>query len=250
MLIVTYHAVAERSSPVSVTSRTLEIELRALRDAGFRFVSLDQCADWLEGGEALPERTAAVTFDDGYASVATEAVPILERLAVPATVYIISGRIGADNAWPDQWRSVPRLPLADVDQIRAMAARGLTIGAHSWSHPLLPGLDEEQLQQEVVGAAARLESLLDRPVRHFAYPYGCRGPREIRAVAGRYRTAVTAEPRLVAEGDSRHELPRLDAHDLQLAIALGCLANDGLRPYLAVRRFARRVRRFVERSPS
>ena len=56
VLIVTYHDIAESASAVTVTPRQLTNDLEALATAGFTWVSLDRCADWLAGTITLPPR--------------------------------------------------------------------------------------------------------------------------------------------------------------------------------------------------
>lgn len=53
-------------------------------------VPLSRIARWLEGKAVLPEGAVAVTFDDGYRNVLTNAVPVLNRLEIPASVYVVS----------------------------------------------------------------------------------------------------------------------------------------------------------------
>jgi peptidoglycan/xylan/chitin deacetylase (PgdA/CDA1 family) len=247
VLIVTYHAVAGPSSPVCCPPAQLDADLAALANGGFTFVSLDQCADWLAGGPALPDRAVAITFDDAYASVVTDGLPILTRWRVPAAIFVIGARIGGDNRWPGQWASIPSMPLSTLRELQEAVAAGVSIGSHAWSHPVLPELDRKALQEEVVESAGRLEELLGTPVRHFAYPYGIRGAREIDAARTAYRTAVNAQPRSVGPGDNPHDLSRIDCHDLRVAIRLGLLDRAAIDPYLAVRRGLRQVRRLGER---
>lgn len=247
MLIVTYHAIGERSSPVVSTVAQLEADLTGLIEAGFRLVSLDDCAAWLAGRCELPARCGAVTFDDGYTSVVLDALPVLERLSVPTTVFVIGARIGTDNQWPGQWRSVPRMPLADAAQIRDLLAAGVAIGSHTWSHPDLPCLDEESLRAEICDSADRLEQVFAQPIRHFAYPYGHRSEREIAMARTRYRTAVNAQPGLVARGADPHDLNRVDCQDLRIARKLRLNDPPLLAPYLTARSRLRRVRRRIDR---
>jgi peptidoglycan/xylan/chitin deacetylase (PgdA/CDA1 family) len=91
-------------------------------------------------------------------------------------------------------------PLA-WDQVRALASSGVEFGAHTKTHPILSALtDPEELQDEIAGSKARIESELDRPVLHFCYPNGKIrdiGPAAVETVrAAGMRTAVTAEPGL------------------------------------------------------
>ena len=242
MLVVTYHAIGTPASRVVAPLQRLEADLSSLIDAGYTLVSLDACADWLEGRIVSPPRTAVVTFDDGYASVATIALPVLQRFGVPATVFVVGGRIGLDNRWPGQPAWVPCLPLIDAHMLRDLVESGVTIGSHTWSHPHLPALDDRALDDEVVAAADRLEQLAEVPVRHLAYPYGHCGSREMVRAQSRFRTAVTSVCRTVDRHSNPYALGRIDAHDLYVAAKLNLLASAALTPYLAARRGLRALR--------
>lgn len=58
------------------------------------------------------------------------------------------------------------------DQVRALRAAGMTIGAHTCSHPILSSLDLSGARREIEAGKARLEAILGEPVRLFAYPNG------------------------------------------------------------------------------
>jgi peptidoglycan/xylan/chitin deacetylase (PgdA/CDA1 family) len=247
VLIVTYHAIASPSSPVCCPPAQLEADLETLAHAGFTFVSLDECADWLSGAKPLPPRSIAVTFDDAYANVVSDGLPILLRFRVPATIFAIVGRLGGDNQWPGQWRSIRHMPLASAQHLQELAAAGMTIGSHSLSHPALTAIDAGGLHRELEESADQLEQILRTAVRHFAYPYGIRGAREVAAVRRRFRTAVNATPGLVSAGANPYDLCRIDCHDLRLAARLKWFDSSTLGPYLAARRGLRRVRRATER---
>jgi peptidoglycan/xylan/chitin deacetylase (PgdA/CDA1 family) len=62
-----------------------------------------------------------------------------------------------------------------LDQLRAMAAAGVELGAHTRRHADLGAiLDERQLHDEIAGSKRDLEDIIDRAVRYFAFPYGMR----------------------------------------------------------------------------
>ena len=133
------------------------------------------------------------------------------------------------------------MPLADAGALRELVSAGADIGAHSWSHPRLPALPADALAEETVGAADRLEQLVGQPVRHFAYPYGLYGAREVGVVAARFDLALTASCRRVTRGAPPSEIGRLDAHDLHLAARWRLLDSSSLDGYLAARRAVRRL---------
>jgi peptidoglycan/xylan/chitin deacetylase (PgdA/CDA1 family) len=69
----------------------------------YRFVTLGAIESWLSGGDPPPERAVAVTFDDGYRNVLTQAAPVLRDVGAPATVFVttdfvVKGRM----LWPDR----------------------------------------------------------------------------------------------------------------------------------------------------
>ena len=102
------------------------------------------------------------------------------------------------------------------DEIRLMAKHPLaTIGAHTLNHYNLLKLPEDDARREIVESRIRIEGELNRPVRHFAYPYGNRdaaGPREFAlARAAGYDTAVVTRlgPVELAHAQHLHALPRI-----------------------------------------
>ncbi|MEZ2148183.1 polysaccharide deacetylase family protein [Bradyrhizobium sp. DN5] len=102
------------------------------------------------------------------------------------------------------------------DEVKRLAADPLvTIGAHSISHSNLAKQAAEIATQEMAMSRARIEQALERPVLHFAYPYGDReaaGEREFAlAAAAGFKTAVTTRPGMLFADNAGHmtALPRV-----------------------------------------
>ena len=102
------------------------------------------------------------------------------------------------------------------DELRQFADDPLvTIGAHTISHCNLARQAEHAALDELATSRARIEAELQRPVKHFAYPYGDRmaaGPREFAlARAAGFKTAVTTRPGMIFPGCADHltALPRV-----------------------------------------
>jgi len=102
----------------------------------------------------------------------------------------------------------------DEGALQSLACHPLAnIGAHSQSHRALSILGDVEVKQEMVQNKRFLEVLLDRPVGHFAYPYGIFGDREVAlAAATGFQTAVTTESEFVSQrhGMAPHQLPRIE----------------------------------------
>ncbi len=65
-----------------------------------------------------------------------------------------------------------RFALMNGNEVRQLASAGMTMGAHTLSHPILSQLPPEQARAEVIESRSRLEALLEREVWAFAYPFG------------------------------------------------------------------------------
>jgi peptidoglycan/xylan/chitin deacetylase (PgdA/CDA1 family) len=96
-------------------------------------------------------------------------------------------------------------------ELRALsAAKGIDIGAHSVTHPLLSGKPSDFQQPEIAGAKAALEATLGLPVPQFAYPYGMHDDISVRAVVSAgFSGACTTRHARCTSGDARWTLPRM-----------------------------------------
>lgn len=168
--VLMYHSVSPSTEPdpyaLRVHPERFADQLRTLSRLGLRGVSLGELLRARAQGRG--GRMVALTFDDGYVDFCTEALPLLRRYGMTATVYVVAGRLAGQNDWDDG----PRLDLLDADQVRAVAAAGHEIGSHSLTHPHLAGLDPARLREETATSKQVLEEVLGGPVPGFCYPYG------------------------------------------------------------------------------
>jgi peptidoglycan/xylan/chitin deacetylase (PgdA/CDA1 family) len=91
--ILMYHSVCEDPREVEsslgrmVHSRSVFAQQMETLAKDFHPVSLDSVLRFVKGEEDLSDRAVAVTFDDGYRDNFEVALPILERLGIPAAFY-------------------------------------------------------------------------------------------------------------------------------------------------------------------
>jgi peptidoglycan/xylan/chitin deacetylase (PgdA/CDA1 family) len=141
-----------------------------------RVLSLDAYLRYRREHRLPPARSVVVTIDDGYRDVRTVAYPILRRLGIPATIFLVSGALGGANAW-DRSGELAGRPVLSREDARVMRTGGIAYGAHTRTHPHLPALPSERLRDEVVDGRRELEQAIGEPVPVFAYPYGERDAR-------------------------------------------------------------------------
>ena len=169
-VILQYHFISTSIPPVTSTSpEDFRRHMDYLADNGFTILPLEEIIASVRTGEALPDYTAAITFDDGYLSVYTEAFPLLAERNWPFTVFVTTGLL----------ESNPNL-YASWDQIREMAAAGATIANHTMTHPYflerLQGETESawrnRIRDEILLAEAGILEETGQSHRLLAYPYG------------------------------------------------------------------------------
>ena len=296
LLVLCYHRVFERTDPMytgDVNADEFVGQMRALLKY-FKPIQLGDAVNHLMAG-TLPASAVSVTFDDGYADNYNVALPILEDLGIPATVFVASGFVDGGRMWNDTvvealrrsesnyfdatdlglgklpTRSISekadsalrlilrlrRMPGEERDaraaiigqeseadlpqnlmltsrQLQEMHERGVEIGAHTVSHPILSRIDADTARKEIEHCKATLERLTGAEVCGFAYPNGKPGVdyehSHVRFVAeAGFNYAVSTARGTAAIADERYEIPRLDPWDKAPSRFIARLMREFLR---------------------
>jgi peptidoglycan/xylan/chitin deacetylase (PgdA/CDA1 family) len=196
-----YYFMATRERRLAVEGRTLDLDGRPARHAAFAAtIARIKSAGKVRGRELFRE---------------------------------VEARLGVTDIAP------LRQSLMTWEQIAEMGRSGMTIGAHTLTHPNLPGLPASEAEAEIVGSRALVEERIQGPVRHFAYPNG-RGVshfndvvRDLVVKAG-FLSSVTSIDGPVYPGDDVFTLRRLGVY--RKHAELSRLALDVERARLAGRR--------------
>jgi peptidoglycan/xylan/chitin deacetylase (PgdA/CDA1 family) len=171
MVVLLFHRVTDiiPEDGLTVSTRRFRNVCRLLQ-RNFRVVPLGEVFRRLRGGEPMPRRTIAITFDDSYQDNLA-AARVLAEHGLPATFFIPTGLIGTERVF-DWDRGLPRMPNLTWDDVRAMARMGFEIGSHTITHANLGAVSREQVRTEVLVSKATIEERIGQPVRWFAYPFG------------------------------------------------------------------------------
>ncbi|MDQ5820872.1 MAG: polysaccharide deacetylase family protein, partial [Actinomycetota bacterium] len=169
-LILTYHAVGQGPAPLFVDRALLAAQLDCIAESGGCVLTVAALADALRAG-TLPARAAAITFDDGFASVA-DAAPLLAERGFPATVFCVADHVGRRSDWASQPPWAPRLPLLGAAELRELVRAGWEVGSHGLGHTSLRHRTIAEIERELTESKLILEQTLESGVRSFAYPYG------------------------------------------------------------------------------
>lgn len=236
--ILTYHSLDDSGSVISTHPETFARQMEALAASSIQIVPLTEV---LEHPSAV-----AITFDDGFTNFMDHAVPVLERLSIPATVFVVSGYCGKYNDWPTQPAGFPKLPLMSWDALRKLPPN-ISLGAHTITHPDLRVLNDREMGNEVKDSRREIEQQTGRSVESFAYPYGAVDGRAAAVVKQEFRCGCGTRLRFAEGTSDRAVLPRLDTYYLPWAGWYGRPFSMSNRVYIGLRRWLREARQHQTR---
>ena len=169
--ILTFHRVNDEGDPFMPSLPTAVFAARMAHIARhYRVLTVEELAARLQEGR-VPRNTLAITFDDGYRDNLTHAAPILKRLGLPATVFLVTGHIDTPQAlWFD------RLALAfKTATVRRVALRDGHLVSLGTVGERLAGLDvaldhlkhvsDDERSASVERLVGALRPNLERPKR-------------------------------------------------------------------------------------
>ena len=171
ILILGFHRVGYPPSEARIrglftSPRLLTFELWLLSKLGYQFSTLK------DSMTTPSERTAVVTFDDGYEDNFAAALPILERFHAPATIFVVTGDIGKKAVvWDEADEKLPA-DMISWDMLAQLQQKGWEIGSHGHCHVHFDSknrLDQEAL---VGRSVTEIEGALGAVPISFAYPFG------------------------------------------------------------------------------
>ena len=122
-------------------------------------------------GPYSASHSLSITFDDGFVSNLTSAVPAMREFGAKAINYLVADRIGKSSDWEAAEGGEAR-PLMDHSQIREWLSAGNWIGAHTCTHPRLSKIPRGLAREEIAASKKRLEDRFGQPMEHFVYPFG------------------------------------------------------------------------------
>jgi peptidoglycan/xylan/chitin deacetylase (PgdA/CDA1 family) len=210
MTILCYHSVEKGwNSPLAVEPDDFAWQAGWLRRRR-RVLPLRDALDRLDRSGRLPRGEAALTFDDGFAALHEQALPVLTRERLPATVFLVAQTL-TPGGQPVDWVDTPGtepLSTLTLDQVLEMQDAGVDFQSHSWAHLDLSQLSEAECVQDLKDSRELLSELLGRPVTLMAYPRGRHTPHVRRAAARAGYTHAFALPEQ-PEQPGEYAVPRV-----------------------------------------
>lgn len=237
----------------SVGEADFEKQMRLLKEKNFSVVPFDELVSTSRLHQRTPARTVVITFDDGYRSTYTKALPILRRYGLPACVFLATDFVGSIRPFP--WLNYrgdeDPVPLT-WDEVRVLHRNGVQIASHTASHRFLPHLGVQDIEKELLRSGDVIEERVGLrptavalpfsfPLRHRRWP-SFKDLLVPALVKARYSCCCTLQRSCVPAESEVLFLPRIsvmrgDTPSSFLAKALGFYAYTGLPQYVYQRFF-------------
>jgi peptidoglycan/xylan/chitin deacetylase (PgdA/CDA1 family) len=242
--ILTFHAIDRQASTVSFPPDAFARGLKMLHERGYRALSLFQIAQYLHHKLPIPERSVAITFDDGYSSVYECAFPILQQYNMPATLFLTVGQDRA-RANDEPFPTMNGRVMLTWRQVQEMQKYGIAIGAHTLTHPDLTRLQEKDLRTEILSSKAVIENTCGERVSAFAYPFGRYDRASHQLVSEHFACACTDRLQFADSHSDLHLLGRIDSYYFRNPAWDNLVSSNLFGWYVQMRRIPRNFRRAV-----
>jgi len=215
--VLMYHMVSDHKpgakfNKLRVPPAQFERQLKWLADKGYYFALMSELAT----PELLPEKTVALTFDDGFADNLLNADPILAKYRARATLYLVQDRHDRDwstskKAHHDSGELMREAKLTDPQVIQLLGTGRWELGGHTITHANLAKLDRDEKLAEIRDSKLALEQQFRTRLSSFAYPFGIYDPTDVElAEQAGFETAVTTVEGIDADlSAQRFELKRI-----------------------------------------
>lgn len=170
--VLMYHHIGDVDSVYYVSEADFDLQMRTLRDLGYKTITATDLANAITKGKKLPDRPVVITFDDGSPSVYTKAFPIMEKYGFVGVVYVVSNYVRAGYG-------------LDIDKLKDLVKHGWEVGSHTVSHANLDQANNDPYT-EIVVSKTELQRMLKVKVNTFAYPFGAENADAVTKVSEHY----------------------------------------------------------------
>ncbi|MBI3755206.1 MAG: polysaccharide deacetylase family protein [Deltaproteobacteria bacterium] len=104
-----HHVSPHKGDMVTVTPDVFEAQMRFLKEAGYRTLSVDELVEIADGNLEIKEKAVVVTFDDGYLDNYVYAFPVLKKYNIKATIFVVTDWVEKSSEFVGAYGHMPPL---------------------------------------------------------------------------------------------------------------------------------------------
>lgn len=223
--ILLYHRVDNSGQVHAISPVELERHFSFLSERGWKSLSSDEFTAVTRHGGKIPPHSFLITFDDGYESIRTAALPLLRKYDFNAVCFIATDLIKSERCVEPQADSaatdMKESPYLSWEQVRELQSSGrVDCQSHSHTHGILTKLSLPKIEEDLRTSIELLSMQLRLPSAHFnqlAWPWGLSFPtwRALAAALG-FRLQYSVARQAYHPLKSSDQIPRtcFDSHSL------------------------------------
>ncbi len=200
-----YHRFDETRYPsTNISTEVFAAQLDYLKAEGYHVLPLSHIARMVREGVVLPDKTVGLCVDDAFTSFAQQALPLLQKYAFPATLFVNTDAVGTAG-------------YLDWAQLQDVMAKGVEIGNHTASHAYLVEMEdgetqvqwEKRISADIEASKVALKTHLGIEPDIFAYTYGEYSPVVIDLIRNSgFKAAFAQQSGVIYRGSDIWTLPR------------------------------------------
>lgn len=201
--ILTYHNVIEKvenKNGVDISVDYFDKQMKWLFNNGYKTITLDEFYDWKKGKVKLPNKSVVITFDDGWESIYSKVIPILEKYNFKATVFVIWG----------EHKKYNNFEYLSKNQIEDIESNYPNIKLESHSFALHRHEEAYSKDYNLYTKDIEIVNEINRNVKYYAYPFGIYNNEYKKALKdNNYKLAFTFGPYdFAGKSDDDFTIPR------------------------------------------
>jgi peptidoglycan/xylan/chitin deacetylase (PgdA/CDA1 family) len=170
--VLLWHSLDRSGSPLSLRPELFAKQIAWLMRKGYETWPVSRYLEALINEQRLPDRLVVLTFDDGYANILDEGLPVLREHGASATVFLVTGAVGLLPPWTTYTSHARTQRILTWSEAQRVAGGGLEIESHTHSHPFLEEQPDERVREELTRSRLELETRGLGRARVIAWPYG------------------------------------------------------------------------------
>ena len=168
--VLCYHnikSILDHHSPeLTITDKTFNAQMEMLFDSGYHTILPDELYDHLTRGSDLPAKPIMLSFDDSHEEHFSIAADQMKKYGFRGVFFVMTIAIDKPG-------------YLYREEIKALSDEGHTIACHTYDHPVLTKLKDNEWTKQIDESKKLLEEITGKPVYYFAYPYGAWNERVI-----------------------------------------------------------------------
>ena len=180
LAILGYHKIG--NSPIDgwntwnyVSENDFQNQLEYLQNNHWDVISADVFLNAIENPDSLTQKSALITFDDGYRSNLFTALPILKKFSYPAIVFVPTAFVGNYNSFDADIFYEPKEDICSWEELRELDRNNISIQSHGISHCHFSQISAETQFEEILVSKNLIQEKVGKEVFIFSFPYGDNG---------------------------------------------------------------------------